>query len=201
MPDVIAHVVLHSGLAHEKARAATEAVLSALGTQLGRPEAEALAAELPEALARSVRDSRYAPETQLGARVAALEEVTLAVAVEHIASVCHALAELLPEATLERLRRGLPGDVAVLLEPPSREVAAHEHGHVAAPRHTLAEGRPGSRHPISESRPPGAQSNSVVTSDNPHGDTKLSSSRGLTQERERETLATGKPGTRPGERE
>jgi uncharacterized protein (DUF2267 family) len=194
--ELIAHVTLHSGLDEAEARAATDAVLRALATGLGRPEAEALAAELPDELGRAVRESRYAAGTQLAAQVASLEHVALAVAVEHVASVCHALAELLPETTLERLRRGLPGETAALLEPPAPAASARAHGSRPLPRNTLAEGRPGSRHPISESRPPGAHANSVVASDNPHGDTKLSSSRGLTQERERETLATGKPGTR-----
>ncbi|MBX3231426.1 MAG: hypothetical protein KIT84_10810 [Labilithrix sp.] len=60
--------------------------------------------------------------------------------------------------------------------------------------HTLATGRPGSRHPISEARHAGAHAESVVRSDNPHGDMKLSSARGTTQEREHEDLAEGKPG-------
>lgn len=52
------------------------------------------------------------------------------------------------------------------------------------------------------------QSQSVVKSDNPHGNTKLSSSRGSTQEREHETLAEGQPGSKhplseahPGEKD
>jgi hypothetical protein len=40
------------------------------------------------------------------------------------------------------------------------------------------------------------QSESVVKNDNPHGDTKLSSAHGTTQEREHETLAEGRPGSR-----
>jgi hypothetical protein len=59
---------------------------------------------------------------------------------------------------------------------------------------TLASGRPGSRHPISDARPNRAHAHSVARSDNPHGDTKLSSSHGFTQERENETLADGRPG-------
>lgn len=57
---------------------------------------------------------------------------------------------------------------------------------------TLSEGRPGSRHPISEARPTQRQQHSVED-DNPHGDTKVSSATGLTQEREHETLAEGEP--------
>ncbi len=68
-------------------------------------------------------------------------------------------------------------------------------GFMAASRGTLAEGRPGSAHPLSEARPERAQSQSVARADNPHGDTKLSSATGLTQEREGETLATGHLGS------
>jgi hypothetical protein len=39
-------------------------------------------------------------------------------------------------------------------------------------------------------------SHSVAANDNPHGDTKLSSSRGTTQEREHETLAEGHPSSK-----
>lgn len=56
----------------------------------------------------------------------------------------------------------------------------------------LSEARPGSRHPVSEAAPKDAQQHSVAE-DNPHGDTKLSSTDGLTQEREHETLAEGEP--------
>jgi hypothetical protein len=59
---------------------------------------------------------------------------------------------------------------------------------------TLATGRPGSRHPVSEAHEDRAHTESIARSDDPHGDTKLSSSRGLTQERLRETLAEGRPG-------
>jgi hypothetical protein len=62
------------------------------------------------------------------------------------------------------------------------------------PRRTLSEGKPGSRHPLSEARLDRAQSNSVARADEPHADTKLSSARGLTQERLHETLAVGRPG-------
>jgi hypothetical protein len=51
-------------------------------------------------------------------------------------------------------------------------------------------------------------SHSVAANDNPHGETKLSSSRGTTQEREHETLAEGHPGAKhplsdaqPGEKD
>jgi hypothetical protein len=68
---------------------------------------------------------------------------------------------------------------------------------------TFASGRTGSLHPISAAPadtghtlstgcPQQAQQNSLAEP-NPHGDSKLSSARGTTQEREHETLAEGHP--------
>jgi hypothetical protein len=84
--------------------------------------------------------------------------------------------------------------MSALLTP--REPAGEfEYVHLEPGRGTLAEGRPGSHHPLSEARPERAHSHSVVRADNPHGDTKLSSAVGFTQEREQETLAAGHPGS------
>jgi hypothetical protein len=46
---------------------------------------------------------------------------------------------------------------------------------------------------MSESAPHSAQSHSVVCEANPHGETKISSARGMTQERLDESLATAHP--------
>jgi uncharacterized protein (DUF2267 family) len=190
MHELIERVVLHSGLDDEAARRATEAVLAGLRRELGRPEAEALANELPADLADVARHGRYSGDRDLASWVAAEEHLSPAAAIEHAASVCRALAELLTPTTLERLRRALPPKTATLLEPSSTERREHRsHGGT-----TLADARPGSRHPVSEAAPARAQADSVVASDNPHGDTKLSTSRGLTQEREHESIAEGHPG-------
>jgi hypothetical protein len=61
--------------------------------------------------------------------------------------------------------------------------------HHDATHHTLAEASASSSRPLYAAQPQRAQSESVARSDNPHGETKLSSARGLTQEREDETLA------------
>jgi uncharacterized protein (DUF2267 family) len=190
--ELISRVVLHSGLADERAQAAIVAVLSGLRRQLGAPEAEALADVLPTDFADVLRRGHY-DGGPVAARVAALEDVPLGQAIEHTASVCRALADLLPDPALVRLRHALPSETSTLLAPSAEQASGRPAHHR---RETLAEGRPGSRHPLSEARPPGAQANSVVASDNPHGDTKLSSSRGLTQEREEESLAVGRPGAR-----
>jgi len=191
--DLNSKVMLYGGLREERARPVILSVLTALRRQLGSPEAEALADELPAELATALRHGSYAGGDDLVASVAAIEQVSAAEAVEHVACVGRALAELLPTDLLARLRRTLPVHSAKLLEPSAPatdEVYAHPG------RATLAEGRPGSRHPLSEARPSTAQADSLVVSDDPHADTKLSSSRGLTQERERESIAVGRPGAR-----
>jgi hypothetical protein len=106
------------------------------------------------------------------------------------------LADALSEDVLTRLRRHMPGDMGQLFTPPRAmtSTAAEPHGkHAPGPGSTLADGRPGSRHPLSEANP--AHRDSVARSENPHADTKLSSSAGMTQERVSDTLATGKPGS------
>jgi hypothetical protein len=72
--------------------------------------------------------------------------------------------------------------------PPSPAHPSHGDGH------TVALGHAGSQHPVSTSSADRTQSNSVAAAD-PHGDVKLSSSSGLTQEQVDESLATGHPGS------
>jgi hypothetical protein len=80
-----------------------------------------------------------------------------------------------------------------------REIAPEDEAEEAAAAgpapgegHTLADGRVGSHRPLSEAHPGEAQPGSVRAKA-PHADTKLSSSRGLTQEREGRTLAAARP--------
>lgn len=190
--DLIARVTLHAPLSPSQARAAVAAVLTALGEELGRPEADALAAELPAELAAALHDRRTLGGGSLAERVARREHTAVGEAREQAGAVAGALAELLPAALVERLQSALSAESASWLTAPSHDTPAP---HVRASRDTLAEGRPGSRHPLSEARPADAQADSVAVA-NPHGDTKLSSSRGLTQEREGDTLADGQPGSR-----
>jgi uncharacterized protein (DUF2267 family) len=189
-------VALHLGIADEEAGPVIVAVLRALRRQLGHPEAEALADELPDELAAALRQGSFVAGSDLALAVATHERVPPARAVEHAAAVAHGLAELLPEELLARLRQALPAPTAALLEPPPPLDPDEVQPPPRASRRTLSEGRPGSSHPLSEARPFAAQANSVIASDNPHADTKLSSARGLTQERERESLADGEAGAR-----
>jgi hypothetical protein len=131
---------------------------------------------------------------ELHARVARREGVRLGLAVEHTGVVCQAVAEALSPAALYRLREALPEPMGALFSPRAPG-ERFEHVHLDPSHHTLAEGRPGSQHPLAETRVERAQTDSVVRADNPHEDTKLSSATGLTQEREQETLAAGHPGS------
>jgi hypothetical protein len=118
-------------------------------------------------------------------------------AVEATQIGCAALAELLDADARVWLESRLPKGLTGLLS--SRELAprAPELPHGQRRYSTLAEGRPGSTHPWSEAHPDRAHHDSITRS-NPHGETKLASSDGLTHSREHETLAEADPRpTRP----
>ncbi|WP_375766908.1 DUF2267 domain-containing protein [Archangium gephyra] len=198
--ELLSHVAEHAGLSgRQEAERTVRVVLEVVGERLSWPVVQALAEDLPAPLAeplRSVAPHQDFNLAELHARVADRLRVPLGRAVEHTGVVCQFLAEALPAGTLHRVREALPEPMSALFTP--REPVddfAYVHVHLEPGRRTLAEGRPGSAHPLSESRPERAHSHSVVRADNPHGDTKLSSSSGLTQEREQETLADGHPGS------
>lgn len=175
---------------------AAEATLEALGECLPAVDAHDLAAALPPALSGAVqRTGRHGAMTaeQLFERVSRQEEVRLGLAVEHAEAVCEALAEQLEPELRTRLQLHLPGQLAALFSPRRFENAdppPHQPG--SGRGHTLASGRPGSAHPLSEAAPPGAQHDSVVATENPHSDSKLSSGHAPAGA---ETLATGHPGS------
>lgn len=135
---------------------------------------------------------------RLFARVQKLELVRRPVAIERAEIVCRQLGALLPADVATRWARDLPGPVAALFltAPPTGLSTDAPAPRPSIPRPapappTLATGRPGSSRPVSESRPERAHRNSVARTADPHADTKLSASRGLTQERLHETLAEG----------
>ncbi len=179
------------------AERAARATLAVLGERLTEDEASALASRLPEELGSVVQRSEYDSDfdaAEFYERVRRRERGTPGGAREHADIVLRAVGESLDDAVRSRLLRALPDALGQRLvatapgEPPAYPEAKH------APRlSTLASGRPGSHHPLSEASPPRGHTHSVVCNDNPHGDTKLSSSEGLTQERLRESLSTGKP--------
>jgi uncharacterized protein (DUF2267 family) len=168
----VAHVAGHAGIANERAHDVAAAVLSALGAYLTPDLRRLIADELPEPLADALRDTDGVA-VAIDARVLA-PGARAGRAHELVASVCRVLAEELSHDALRQLRAALPASVQVLLaasapelEPSSVEAGVHE---------TLATGRPGSRHPISEARAPERQGDSVAEA-NPHADSKLSSTR------------------------
>ncbi|MFL5357714.1 DUF2267 domain-containing protein [Archangium sp.] len=196
--ELVSHVVGRAGLpGMQEAERTVRAVLAVLGERLSWPVIQAVAEDLPGALATSLRE--VTPHqtfnlAELHARVAERTRVRLGLAVEHTGVVCQVLAEALSEGALHRLREALPEPMSALFAPREPE-ESFSHVHHEPGRRTLSEGRPGSQHPISEYRPERAHTHSVLRADNPHGDTKLSSTSGFTQEREQETLAAGHPGS------
>lgn len=104
----------------DEARRAFEATLRVLRRGLSEDEADWLAVALgPELAAPLLRES-YAgelPKEELYRWMKRYTKLRKGVAVEHAQVVCRVLAERLPDADLERLRRHLP-QLGVLLERP-----------------------------------------------------------------------------------
>lgn len=141
----LAHVAAHAGDSSAHVDAATRAVLAELGSRLAGAERELVAEELPPALASSLCKQGFAPrpvEEQLCAG-----GISLGTARELIASVCHTLAERLSREALAAVRAAAPPSIASFLAADDGEVE-HDTGFGS----TLADGRPGSRHPISEAK-------------------------------------------------
>jgi uncharacterized protein (DUF2267 family) len=147
------HVAAHAGISAPHAGIVAGQVLSVLSAHLSRPVRELLREELPAELARGLRDDDDHDSSTLPLEERVLEaEMTAGHARELVASVCHVLADELSSVALDAVRREVPAEVATLLEP-----SAAEPTQVATePRKnaTLASGRPGSEHPLSEARPP-----------------------------------------------
>ncbi len=177
------------------------ATLEVLGERLMDEEVAMLGQELAPTLAARLRTRPYGGDFSLAQfyeRIARREHVRLGLSVEHAQVVCRALSELLTPTTLQHLRRHVP-ELSELLhvpEPPRVPDARPVPRASARAPHTLAEGRPGGSEPLaSASHDQIVHTHSIARSDDPHAETKLSSSRGLTQERLRRTLAAGRPGS------
>lgn len=196
------HVRTHLGPADEASlQHAVGATLAAIGAMVGHTHRQAVAQALPEVWSRPFRDAHY--DASLGRedlirQVARSEHVPEGRALEHATAVLAALAATLEEDVRRVLEAELPEDVRGWVRPtresrpPPRPPQRHEHHH--AP-HRLSDGQPGSRHPVSEAAPHDVHEGSVASSRDPHANTRLSSTRGTTQEREHETLAEGEPGS------
>lgn len=180
----------------DAARALT-ATLAILGEHLTADERNRVARALPLRAAAMLGQPRPgAHPATFYDRVALHEGIAPGFAREHAQTVGRVLVERLPLELVRRLARALDTPIRDLFQEAPPEGIPPEHAVAPSARHhTLATGAPGSAHPLSESAAPGAHQHSVGE-ENPHGATKLSSARGLTQERERESLSTEEPDER-----
>jgi uncharacterized protein (DUF2267 family) len=195
---VVSHVRRLGGFAGSgEARRAIRATLTAIGERLLDDERAAFARELPSSLAlvfeRCAYDGDFDKDEFFG-RVARHERVERGFGAEHAQVVCQALGEALGAEAMTRLRKELGPEIASLFD--AQEPIESLPRTARSAGSTLASGREGSRHPMSEARPDYAHVGSVARSTEPHAETKLSSARGLAQERSGETLATGHPGAK-----
>jgi uncharacterized protein (DUF2267 family) len=197
--ELVERIMAESGIGDARdAERALRATLTTLGERLTESEARALARELPESLARSLGEEAYDTDfdaAELYERVRRREGATPGFAREHAQVVLRVLGSALGDELRGRLARVLPEEIVVAMSPRPKSTPppyrAPSHG---PPLTTLATGKPGSEHPLSIAAVPEGQTHSIAREDNPHADTKLSAARGLTQEREREALASGRGG-------
>src|SRR5689334_16721453 len=152
----LAHIVGHAGVSIEHAERVARVVLPGLGSYLSAATRQLVADELPGRFGVALHD--------VSGVAVPLEEqllepgITAGRAHELVASVCRVLAEQLSTDALAALRAAVPVSLAEWLATPGQTLATRP----AESRRTatLATGRPGSRHPISESRPIGPQTRS-----------------------------------------
>ncbi len=187
------HVIQCAGFrSQSEAEDAVRATLAALSSILPTTDANHIAAQLPDWLDSQLQATSPRDSASFLDQIAATEGVSVGFAREHAGIILQALgAELSPEGETY-LCAMLPPEIAELMLPRAKastpvRVTTHQE------RSTLASGRPGSRHPLSESPTGQPQSDSIAQTPDPHADTKLSESRGSTQERQKETIASGRP--------
>lgn len=203
--DFVAEVELRGGFADPgEAERAVAAVARVLGQRLLPEERASLVAVLPGPVAARLSAAAYERDFDAGElydRVARATAIGHGFGMEHTQAVCQVIGGLLPEDARRRLQKALPPELHPLFEPrdlgspPPRPVHGRPPVEPGAGT-TLATGRPGSRHPVSDAQPEAGHAHSVARSAEPHGETKLSSAKGTTQERLGDTLAEGKPGPR-----
>lgn len=190
-----------TGLKRDAAANLTSAVIRVLADQLPAHDRAKFIDELPTGVARPALGPAQAPCESTALfyqRVGAVAGLPAARAIEVSEVVCAALVDTLRPETRVWLAARLPPALDVMLSPrdlPSRPPEAPR----AQRRYpTLAEGHPGSTHPLGTARADQAQRDSIARSENPHGNTKLASSPGQSQSREHQTLAEANPRpTRP----
>jgi uncharacterized protein (DUF2267 family) len=147
--QLASHVAAHAGVSTPLADYALRAVLAGIGGYLSPAFRQLVADELPPALATAL-GSALADKRPIEERVQ-LSGLSPMQRHELVASACKVLAEELSTEALRALRSSLPASIASMFVPSAPDV-----------HHDSARGR---------------QSSSVAEP-NPHGDFKLSSSRG-----------------------
>ena len=191
----------HAGDDQQIARRAAHVTLEVFGELLSEADQGALADQLPDELAGDVgarpAEEAYALD-EFYRRLDIEHDQSVGFQIEHAQAVLAALVDLIDRETRVRLQKHLPEQFQPLLEP--REIPEHDgskhHEDSRTESRKLSTGKPGSAHPLNEAEGD-AQSDSVATSDNPHGDRKLSS--GSDSPNEGHDLATGKPDPEPPE--
>jgi uncharacterized protein (DUF2267 family) len=187
--------------------------LEVLGECLSADDARMLAGDLPGTLSKHVRAGALRCEPrQVYRRMAVRRGVHLGLAVEQVQVIGQVIAESVTRTTLERLRQHSPEFEELFAGSPTESAAPAQarkrnkgeahlrkptgHPGILAQSHSIARSDdPHADTKLSSSRGP-AHAHSIARSDDPHADTKLSSSRGLTQEREGRSLATARPSKR-----
>jgi uncharacterized protein (DUF2267 family) len=179
---------------------AVRAVTEALGALIDHAHRDEIAAHFPSPIAQMLRGAPSDADADASAflrRVAGVEHLPAGFAVEHATAILETIGGALHPSARRQLASRLPEEMRDWIEPRRVTPAPPlERSPQPAPSQTLAEGHPGSRHPLSEAAPPGAQSESVASRVDPHANSRLSSAAGMTQEREHEDLAEGHPGPR-----
>lgn len=178
--DLIDELVSEGFEDREHAMRALRATVAVLDEYLAHDEARVLARVLPE-------------EVVLELDRGATEHLTSGRAREERQIVCAAIGRRLTDDEREAIAGSLPEDIADDLRRTLRPAEPMTTENGVPGGQWIASARPGSRHPVSEGRADRAQSESVARSEDPHADTKLSSARGLTQEREHDALAEYRP--------
>lgn len=185
-----------TGLPHQRAHGLIEATLRVFSRMLPRNERQALKAALPLSLGRVVEmegeELRLDPDAFI-AMVGEAFHLNKHLAREAVPVVCAEFADAIDDALLERWLAALPEGFSPLFEaPPDVEPLPPRHPKAGT---TLADGRPGGCHPISEAGipvvglPPHRES--VVLRKNPHEAEKISSAHPENES----TLAQGRPGS------
>ena len=147
MANLDSRFASHAGVTEEFAASIEPEIIAGIASHLTPARRELVASELPEQLAAAMRrdDLRAMPieERILG------PSISLGRAHELVASLCRALAEVLSIEAVAALRSSLPTELATWLDPPTLAIVDG----ATRPTRTLASGRPGSSHPISEAHP------------------------------------------------